>query len=287
MLRATTKFKALLRGGNIVVAPGAFDALSARLVEQAGFMAVYASGGAIARSAGVPDLGLITPDEIAQRLAAMVEAVAVPVIADADTGYGNALTAQRAARAFERAGVAAFHIEDQVFPKKCGHYDNKALVPTAEMVQRLRAVRDALHDPDFTVIGRTDAIAVEGFEAALDRAAAYIEAGADMIFVEAPTTETEIAEIARRLPGYKLINMFHGGKTPLLPADRLQQLGYHVVIIPSDTQRAAIRAMQRVLAAIARDGSAAAVIEDLASFAEREAVVDTAGYLARDKRYGA
>ena len=287
MLRATTRFKTLLGGGNIVVAPGAFDALSARLVEQAGFAAVYASGGAIARSAGVPDFGLITPDEIAQRLAAMVEAVAVPVIADADTGYGNALTAQRAARAFERAGVAAFHLEDQVFPKKCGHYDDKALVPTAEMVQRLHAVRDALHDPDFTVIGRTDFIAVEGFEAALDRAAAYIEAGADMIFVEAPTTEVEIAEIARRLPGYKLINMFHGGKTPLLPAARLQQLGYHVVIIPSDTQRAAIRAMQRVLAVIARDGSAAAVIEDLASFAEREAVVDTAGYLARDKRYGA
>jgi 2-methylisocitrate lyase-like PEP mutase family enzyme len=287
MLRATTRFKTLLGGGNIVVAPGAFDALSARLVEQAGFAAVYASGGAIARSAGVPDLGLITPDEIAQRLAAMVEAVAVPVIADADTGYGNALTAQRAARAFERAGVSAFHLEDQVFPKKCGHYDDKALVPTAEMVQRLHAVRDALHDPDFTVIGRTDSIAVEGFEAALDRAAAYIEAGADMIFVEAPTTEVEIAEIARRLPGYKLINMFHGGKTPLLPAARLQQLGYHVVIIPSDTQRAAIRAMQRVLAVIARDGSAAAVIEDLASFAEREAVVDTAGYLARDKRYGA
>jgi 2-methylisocitrate lyase-like PEP mutase family enzyme len=287
MLRATTRFKTLLGGGSIVVAPGGFDALSARLVEQAGFAAVYASGGAIARSAGVPDLGLITPDEIAQRLGAMVEAVAVPVIADADTGYGNALTAQRAARAFERAGVAAFHLEDQVFPKKCGHYDDKALVPTAEMVQRLHAVRDALHDPDFTVVGRTDAIAVEGFEAALDRAAAYIEAGADMIFVEAPTTETQIAEIARRLPGYKLINMFHGGKTPLLSAARLQQLGYHVVIIPSDTQRAAIRAMQRVLAAIARDGSAAAVIEDLASFAEREAVVDTAGYLARDKRYGA
>jgi 2-methylisocitrate lyase-like PEP mutase family enzyme len=217
----------------------------------------------------------------------MVEAVAVPVIADADTGYGNALTAQRAARAFERAGVAAFHIEDQIFPKRCGHYDDKALVPAAEMVQRLRAVRDALHDPDFIVIGRTDAIAVEGFEAAIERAAAYLEAGADMIFVEAPTTEQEIAEIARRLPGLKLINMFHGGKTPLLPAQRLQEHGYHVVIIPSDTQRAAIKAMQRVLAVIARDGSAAAMIDDMASFKEREAVVDTAGYLARDKRYGA
>ena len=286
-MRATTKFKAMVKAGRIVVAPGAFDALSARLVEQAGFAAVYASGGAIARSAGVPDIGLITPDEIVHRLAEMVEAVAVPLIADADTGYGNALTAQRAARAFERAGVAAFHLEDQTFPKKCGHYDDKALVPTTEMVQRLHAVRDALHDPDFIVIGRTDAIAVEGYDAAIDRAAAYLEAGADMIFVEAPTTEAQIADIARRLPGYKLINMFHGGKTPLLPASRLQELGYHVVIIPSDTQRAAIKAMQRVLAAIARDGSAAAMIDDMASFTEREAVVDTAGFLARDKRYGA
>jgi 2-methylisocitrate lyase-like PEP mutase family enzyme len=277
----------MVGAGRIVVAPGAFDGLSARLVEQAGFTAIYASGGAIARSTGVPDIGLITPDAIVQRLAEIVEAVTVPVIADADTGYGNALTAQRAARAFERAGVAAFHLEDQVFPKKCGHYDDKALVPTAEMVQRLHAVRDALHDSDFTVIGRTDAIAVEGFEAAIDRAAAYIEAGADMIFVEAPTTEAQIADIARRLPGRKLINMFQGGKTPLLPAARLEELGYHVVIIPSDTQRAAIKAMQRVLAAIAREGSAAAMIDDMASFSEREAVVDTAGFLALDRRYGA
>ena len=270
-----------------MVAPGAFDGLSARLVEQAGFAAVYASGGAIARSIGLPDLGLITPDEIAQRLAAIVDVVSVPVIADADTGYGNALTAQRAARAFERAGVAAFHLEDQTFPKKCGHYDNKTLAPMPEMVQRLKAARDALHDPDFIVIARTDAIAVEGFNAALDRAAAYLEAGADMIFVEAPTSETQIAEVARRLPGYKLINMFHGGKTPLLSADRLKGLGYHVVIIPSDTQRAAIKAMQRVLAVIARDGSAAAMIGDMASFQERESVVDTSGFLTRDKLYGA
>ncbi len=286
-MRATTKLRTLINGGGIVVAPGAFDGLSARLVEQAGFSAVYASGGAIARSTGVPDIGLLTPDEIERRLGQMVEAITVPLIADADTGYGNALTAQRAARAFERAGVAAFHLEDQGFPKKCGHYDDKSLVPTAEMVQRLHAVKDALHDPDFIVIGRTDAIAVEGYEAAIERAAAYLEAGADMIFVEAPTTEQQIADIARRLPGLKLINMFQGGKTPLLPASRLQEFGYHVVIIPSDTQRAAIKAMQRVLATIARDGSAAAMIEDMASFKEREAVVDTAGYLARDRRYSA
>src|SRR6266849_3335408 len=266
-VRATTKFKSMLGGSAIVVAPGAFDGLSARLVEQAGFPAVYASGGAIARSTGVPDIGLITPDEIVRRLAEMVETVGVPVIADADTGYGNALTAQRAARAFERAGVAAFHLEDQTFPKKCGHYDDKALVPTAEMVQKLKAVRDAVHDANFVVIARTDAIAVEGYAAALDRAAAYLDAGADVSFVEAPTSETEIAEIAKRLPGWKLINMFEGGKTPLLPVSRLEALGYQLVIVPSDTQRAAIKAMQRVLTGIASDGSAAAMRGEMASFA--------------------
>jgi 2-methylisocitrate lyase-like PEP mutase family enzyme len=275
----------MFASGRTVVAPGAFDGLSARLVEQAGFAAVYASGGAIARSIGVPDLGLISLAEIVGRLAAMVEAVGVPVVADADTGYGNALNAQRAARDFERAGVAAFHLEDQTFPKKCGHYDDKAIVPASEMVQKLKAVRDALHDPDFVVVARTDAIAVEGFSAAIERASAYIEAGADMIFVEAPTSEAEIADIARRLPGWKLINMFHGGKTPLLPVSRLEALGYHLVIIPSDTQRAAIRAMQRVLDCIARDGSASAMVAEMASFAEREAVVDTPGFLARERRY--
>jgi 2-methylisocitrate lyase-like PEP mutase family enzyme len=275
----------MLGDGRTIVAPGAFDGLSARLVEQAGFAAVYASGGAIARSNGLPDIGLMALDEIVTRLAAMVEVVGIPVIADADTGYGNALNAQRAARAFERAGVAAFHLEDQSFPKRCGHYDDKMLVPAAEMVQKLHAVRDALVDADLMVIARTDAIGVEGFAAAIERAQAYIEAGADMIFVEAPRTETEIAEVARRLSGLKLINMFQGGKTPLLPVSRLAELGYHMVIIPSDTQRAAMRAMQKVLGIIARDGSAAAFASDMASFEERERVVDTAAILARGDRY--
>jgi len=211
----------------------------------------------------------------------------VPIVADADTGYGNALNAQAAARAFERAGVAAFHLEDQTFPKKCGHYDDKSIVSKAEMVQKLKAVRDALSDPDFIVIARTDAIAVEGFDAAIDRASAYIEAGADMIFVEAPTSEAEIADIAERLPGLKLINMFAGGKTPLLPVRRLETLGYHCVIIPSDIQRAAIKAAQRVLAAIARDGSSASMADEMVSFKEREAVIGTAAYLDRGRRYHA
>ncbi|MGA8612129.1 MAG: oxaloacetate decarboxylase [Xanthobacteraceae bacterium] len=277
--------RTIFASGRIAVAPGAYDGLTARLVQQAGFPAVYASGGAIARSTGVPDLGLISMNEIVDRLASMVDVVDVPIIADADTGYGNALNAQVAARAFERLGVAAFHLEDQTFPKKCGHYDDKSIVPKGEMVQKLKAVRDALSDPDFIVIARTDAIAVEGFDAALDRASAYIDAGADMIFVEAPTSEAEIADIAKRLPGLKLINMFAGGKTPLLPVQRLEAFGYHCVIIPSDIQRAAIKAGQRVLAAIARDGSSASMAGEMVSFKEREALVDTDAYLDRGRRY--
>ena len=284
-MRTTTRLRELLASGRITVAPGAYDGLSARLVEQAGFPAIYASGGAIARSCGVPDLGLLSMSAIADRLAAMTDVVGIPIVADADTGYGNALNTQAATRAFERAGVAAFHLEDQTFPKKCGHYDDKALVPPAEMVQKIKAARDALHDPDFILIARTDAIAVEGFSAAIDRASAYLEAGADVLFVEAPTSETEIAEIAKRLPGWKLINMFEGGKTPLVPAPRLEALGYSLVIIPSDTQRAAIKAIQRVLAAISRDGSSASMRGDMVSFKDRETVVDTASYLDRDRLY--
>jgi len=284
-MRPTTKLRQLLASGRTVVAPGVFDGLSARLTEQAGFTAVYASGGAIARSAGIPDLGLLSLSEIVARLEMIVDAIAIPVIADADTGYGNAINVQRAVRAFERTGVAALHLEDQTFPKKCGHYEDKGLVPVGEMAQKLKAARDALNDQDFIIIARTDAIAVEGFAAALDRAGAYGEAGADVIFVEAPTSEEEIAAVARRFPGWKLINMFQGGKTPLLPVARLEALGYNIVIIPSDLQRAAIRAMQRALECIARDGSTAAMTADMASFKEREVVIDTAGYIARDKRY--
>ena len=270
----------------ILLAPGVYDALTALIAERAGFDALYVSGAGIAYSRlGRPDIGLVDMSEVVQTVTLIRDRVGAHLIVDADTGYGNALNAQAAARAFERSGVAAFHLEDQTFPKKCGHYDDKSLVPVGEMVQKLKAVRDALHDPDFVVIARTDAIAVEGFAAAIDRACAYREAGADMLFVEAPTSEAEIAEIAKSVSGWKLINMFEGGKTPLLPVARLEALGYHLVIIPSDTQRAAIKAMQRVLSAIARDGSAASMRGDMVSFKEREGLVDTAGYLDRSNRY--
>ena len=285
-MKAATRLRELLRGGDVIVAPGVWDGLSARLVARAGFVAAYATGGGIARSMGYPDLGLLSLREIVDRLANIVEHAGVPVIADADTGYGNALNAQRAVREFERAGVAALHLEDQTFPKRCGHYDDKTMVPTREMAQKLRAARDAMSDPDIVLIARTDALAIEGLDAAIERAHAYAAAGADVIFVEAPVSIEQIETIARRVPQPKLINMFQGGKTPLVPVARLKALGYQIVIIPSDLQRAAIRAMDDVLAALARDGSSAALADRMASFKERESVVDTSGYLARDAEYG-
>jgi len=286
MMRTTSKLRKLLEAGTTVVAPGVYDGLTARLVEKGGFPAAYVSGGAVARGSGIPDIGLVSLSETAARLEQIVDVTTIPVIADADNGYGNALNAQRTAHAFERAGVAAFHLEDQTFPKRCGHYADKSVVPVAEMVGKLKAVRDALHDDDFVVIARTDAIAVEGFDAAIERCHAYVEAGADVAFLDAPTSEHEIGEIARRLPGWKLINMFQGGKTPLLPVARLREIGFQIVIIPSDLQRAAIKAMQRTLEAIKRDGSSAGIIGDLAPFEEREALVATAEFLERGKRYG-
>jgi len=284
-VRATTRLRQLIAGTDVVVAPGVYDALGARLVALAGFSAVYATGGGIARSMGYPDLGLLSPREIVDRLANIVEHAAVPVIADADTGYGNALNVHRAVREFERAGVAGFHLEDQTFPKRCGHYDDKAVVPTGEMTQKLRAARDAATDADLVLIARTDALAVEGLDAAIERAQAYAEAGADVIFVEAPVSEAQIEAIARRVPHPKLINMFQGGKTPLVPLARLSELGYRIVIIPSDLQRAAIRAMEDVLLAIRRDGNSAAVADRMATFTDRETVVDTPAWLELDRRY--
>jgi 2-methylisocitrate lyase-like PEP mutase family enzyme len=277
------KFRTLLGREQPVVASGVFDGLSARLAEAAGFGAIYASGGAIARAAGLPDLGILSLAEVLERVETIADAVDVPVIADADTGFGGSANVERTARLFERAGVAGFHIEDQAFPKRCGHLDDKSLIAAEEMCRKIRIVRNTLSDPDFLVIARTDAIAVEGFAAALDRAGAYVEAGADMIFVEAPETVAEIEEIARAVPGPKLINMFAGGKTPMVPRERLAALGYALVIIPSDLQRAAIRAMQRTLALIAEHGDSMTGMADMASFAERERIVDTARYLELDR----
>jgi len=278
-MKKTTELRRLLAQDELLIAPGVFDGLSARLAEQAGFPLLYASGGAISRSAGFPDIGLLTFTEMVERISNIVETTHLPVIADADTGYGNEINVKRAMKHYEALGVAGVHMEDQEFPKRCGHLSGKKLIPAKEMVIKIKTAKEALQDPDFVLIARTDAIAVEGFDAALERAHAYLEAGADMIFVEAPETEEQIKIIGSTFSKPKLINMFYGGKTPLVPRETLKAWGYQVVIIPSDLQRAAIHAMQATLEAIHRDGDSSSLSERLASFSEREKIVGTKEWL--------
>lgn len=282
----TAKLRGLLAGDSIIVAPGVFDGLSAHLARRAGFDVAYASGGAIARSIGFPDLGLVGMSEVAERLRQIAEAAEIPVIADADTGYGTALHVRRTVQAWERAGLAGLHIEDQGFPKRCGHLEGKTLIPTDEMTGKIRAAVEARSDPDFVIAARTDAIAVEGFEAALARARAYAEAGADMAFVEAPESEDQIAAIPAEVPGPVMINMFRGGKTPFVAPAKLQALGYALAIVPSDLQRAVIKTMQEVLRAIRRDGDSASAAHLLAELAVRDEVVEIDRFTDRAEEFG-
>ncbi len=280
------KLKALLARKRLLVAPGAFDGLSARLVEEAGFAAVYLSGGAVARSMGVPDIGLVTLSEVIERATQVVSAVRIPVIADADTGYGNALNLVRAVREFERVGVAAIHVEDQVTPKRCGHLEGKEVVSLPEMEKKLEAALAARTDPDFAIIGRTDARAIYGLEHAIERGRSFARLGADAVFIEAPESEAELETIARSLPEVPLmVNMFKGGKTPLLPASRIEQMGYRIAIFPSDTQRAAIYAIKEALAVLKRDGSTAAIDDRLATFQERDRLVGLGEWEKLEQRY--
>lgn len=272
----------LINKEKTLVAPGVFDGLSAMLAKQAGFQVLYASGGAIARSMGYPDIGLVTMTEVLSVLAQIVDASKLPVIADADTGFGNTLNVRRTVYEYERLGLAGLHIEDQTFPKRCGHLKDKSLIATEDMIAKIMAATDARKDPDFLIIARTDAISVEGFDSAIKRAQAYIKAGADMIFIEAPETVEQIENISKLIPQPKLINMFSGGKTPLVPVEKLKASGYNIVIIPSDLQRAAIFAMQKTLDAIYKNGNSAAIEELLTSFNEREKIVGTETYLAKD-----
>jgi carboxyvinyl-carboxyphosphonate phosphorylmutase len=284
-MNARKTMRELVNGTRYVVVPGAYDPLTARLVELAGFDAVYLTGGGYSRANGLPDLGLFTMSENLEFISRAVEAVDIPVIADMDTGYGNALNVIRAMREFEKTGVAAFHLEDQVSPKKCGHYEGKQLVAKSEMVGKIKAAVDTRGDPDLVIIARTDSRAVEGFEAAIDRMNAYLEAGADVGFVEAPQTVEEMERIPRSLSKPALVNIFEGGKTPRLPAKQLEAMGYRLGIYPSQTHRAAIYAAQEVLAVLKRDGDTAAIEHRLASFNDREKAVDTARWRELERKY--
>ena len=265
--------------------PGAYDTLTARLVEAAGFAAAYLTGGGYSRASGYPDLGLLSLTENVLFIGRTVEAVGIPVIADADTGYGNAINVIRTVREYEKTGVAGFHIEDQVSPKKCGHYEGKEVIGRAEMIGKIKAAVDTRRDGDMVIIARSDARAIEGLAAAIDRVNAYLEAGADVGFVEAPQTVEELRIVGREVRGPALVNVFEGGKTPMLGAQELEAMGFRLGIYPSQTHRAAIHAAQRVLAAMKRDGDTRAIETELATFQEREDAVGTATWRALEEKY--
>lgn len=263
------RLRELLAGPSPVIAPGAYDALSARLVEQAGFDVVYMTGfGTSASLLGRPDVGLLSGAEMVDQVRRFVDAVDRPVIADADTGYGNAINVIRTVRTYEQAGVAGLHLEDQVMPKKCGHMSGKAVIPTEEMVGKIRAAVDARRDPDLVLIARTDAAAVHGLDEAIARAHAFAEAGADVLFVEAPTSEKDIARVARELHGVAplVFNWAEGGRTPPISLDRIGELGFSLVIYPIATLLAATAGVRSVLEAIKRDGTPLAMMDDLPTF---------------------
>jgi carboxyvinyl-carboxyphosphonate phosphorylmutase len=264
------RLRALLESGQTIVAPGAFDPLSARLVEEAGFPAVYMTGfGTSAALIGRPDVGLLTMTEMAGNAGRIAACVDIPVIADADTGYGNPLNVIRTVQTYEAAGVAGIHIEDQVAPKKCGHMEGKQVIPAEEMVQKVRAAVEARARPEFVIIARTDARAPEGLERALRRGRMYREAGADVLFIEALTSDAEAEEAVRALPGVPLLfNWAEGGKTPPISLERVRALGYRIVIFPISTLLAATAAMRAILQEIAQAGTPAAAMHDMPTFAE-------------------
>lgn len=279
------ELRRLVSRRSALVVPGAYDGVSARLVERAGFPAVYMTGyGTSASRLGLPDLGFAGLAEMAESVRQLAAAVRIPLIADADTGYGGALAVERTVRAYEAAGAAALHLEDQVWPKRCGHLAGKAVVPRDEMVAKLRAAVAARRDPDLLIIARTDAVAVTGFDDAIARAEAYAAAGADVLFVEAPTTVAEVEAIPGRLRAPCLFNYAPGGRSPLLPVARLAALGYALVLLPVQTLFAATRAMQEYLQALKEAGEPAALADRLAPFAEFNALLGLPELLDRDAR---
>ncbi len=272
------RLRELLAGKAPIIAPGVYDGLTALLVEQAGFDCAYLSGASASFTRlGRPDLGLMTMTEVAETVSNIRERIDLPLVVDGDTGFGNALNVQRTVRLFERMGASGIQLEDQTMPKRCGHLEGKQLVPVAEMQGKIHAALDARSDQNTVIVARTDAIAVDGIEEALDRGAAYIEAGADVLFVESPLNDAMLAEVGRvlgsRIP--LLANMVEGGKTPLHNADELGQLGFKLVIFPGAMVRVLSRAGAEYLEALRRDGTTVGILDRMFDFKQVNDVIGT------------
>ena len=280
--------RARLNAPEILVAPGVYDGLTAALAQQAGFEAVYLSGAAVAYTRlGRPDIGLTTASEMADTMALIADRIDVPVIIDADTGFGNALNAQRTMRVYERAGAAALQVEDQTYPKRCGHLKDKSLIPSAEMAGKIAAMADARASDETLIIARTDAIAVEGIDAAMARAEAYIEAGADALFIEAPRSGDELKLVGetfgKRIP--LLANMVEGGFTPISNASDLEAMGFSIVIFPGGIVRALARTAQDYYASLHANGSNRPFAERMFDFDGLNEVIGTPEMLASGRKW--
>lgn len=265
-MKTTTALRQLLRQPGIIVAPGAYDCLTARIIEREGFPVVYMTGaGTAVTRVGKPDLGFASLTEMLANASAIVSTISVPLIADADTGYGGALNVYRTIQEYEKAGVAALHIEDQAFPKRCGHLDGKEVVPLTEMVVKLRAACEARTDDDFVIIARTDALAVTGLDDTLRRCAAYAAAGADVLFVEALRTQEEIDRVRREVDLPLLYNFVEHGKSPLIPVSQLEALGFKIVIFPGSLMLSVCTLAQRILREIRQHGTTASLLGEMGS----------------------
>ena len=284
--RAANRLRQMLAEPGIIMAPGAYDCLTAKIIQQAGFPAVYMTGaGTSVARLGYPDLALATMTEMVANAADIASTVDVPVIADADTGYGGVLNVQRAVGQYERAGVAAIHIEDQEFPKRCGHLDHKRVIPPEDMVQKIRAAVDARSDPDFTIIARTDALAVTGWDDTMERCEDYIKAGADVLFVEALRTPEQAEQAARNFDVPLLYNFVETGKSPLIPATELEQLGFKLVIFPVSALLTVCRAVGDLMQELRQIGTTSQLLDKMLSLEEFFNVVGLDEMLSRDASY--
>ena len=284
----TASLQSRLSEARILVAPGVYDALTGLIAEQSGAEAVYLSGASIAYTRfGRPDIGLVSMSEVAETLAALRDRIALPVVVDADNGFGNALNVQRTVRVFESMGANAIQIEDQTMPKRCGHLEGKRLISSEEMAGKIRAACDARQSAQTLIIGRTDAVAVEGLEAAIDRAGTYVDAGADMLFIEAPRSTADIETIVKTFRGRVplMANMVEGGKTPMLDSAALEGLGYSLVIFPGGIVRALAATARDYYANLVRNGSNAAFRKRMLDFVGLNDLIGTAEMLAVGKRY--
>lgn len=281
------RLRALIDRERPLILPGCPDALTARLAEAVGFEAAYLSGAGLANTLlGRPDIGLVTMTELVEQVARICDVIDIPLVVDIDTGFGNALNAQRTVRAVERAGAAGIQIEDQVFPKRCGHFSGTAVVPFEEIRGKLMAVLDARADPGLVVIARTDAIAPLGFEAAVERALAFAELGADVVFVEAPRTVEELEALPSRVPAPLLVNVVEGGRTPHLSAAELAAMGYRIVLFANTALRVAIRSARDALRRLRETGDSRFLIDSMLTWEERQALVGLSEIERLEQRYG-